>query len=375
MGEVRGRHSELQQFRAFFHASERILHVRTLPEKLDVVAAGVVEARLFRRCLVSVYQHDRTDDVFFGMAGLSDLTRPDVALSHRTRSGYLEFRESGVDLGSNCFYVPGELLGLTNVLRSQRSAAEFGTWHPDDMFVAYLVSSQGTYLGNLTADDPYDGNIPTSESVRTLSLFAKLAADFLEREFDLRRDPLTHLYNGAYLDELLTHVNADPDAKPLAIGFADLDGLKEVNDRFGHAMGDRFILEAAAILRTVLPDSTQFFRPYGDEFVALVDLGLVPDANGLEERIAAAIQAFNGGERLRLLGFDPFSEEGRDPNYMLGLSAGIVPALAGEVPLVTLQRAETRMYERKEAMYQGSTRRRRLPHRPPRPAHTGAGEI
>ncbi len=356
---------ELQQFRAFFRASERVLHARTLPEKLDVVADGVVKAGLFRRCLVSVYQHDRSDAVFFGSAGVSRTLLKDLVQNPRTRQAYLGFREYGVPLGEDCFYVPARFLTTQTLVRSERAPEEFGTWHPDDMFVAYLISSQGTYLGNLTADDPSDGNVPTAESIRTLSLFAKLAADFLEREFNMRRDSLTHLYNGTYLDEFLTQMTNSVEGMPsAAMLFADLDGLKEVNDRFGHACGDRFILAAARILQGAMPDTALFFRPYGDEFVALSDADRLPEPAEIEDRIAAHVDGFNTGERLEVLDFEPLSEESADVNYMLGLSAGLAVCEPGESPFATLQRAETRMYERKRAMYRTSSGRRQRTRKP-----------
>jgi len=355
--------AELMQFRAFFRASERVVRARTLPEKLDVVAQGVVEAGLFRRCLVSVYHHDRSDAVFFGSAGVSPALLQEAGVRRLTRKGYLEFRDQGVPLGEDCYYIPARFLRGQSVVRSERSPDEFGTWDPDDMFVAYLVSTQGTYLGNLTADDPYDGNIPTPDSVRTLSLFAKLAADFLEREFELRRDSLTHLYNGTYLDEMLEQMaregHAGVGVPPWALLFADLDGLKEVNDRFGHTVGDQFIRAAADLLQGALPETTLFFRPYGDEFVALADGRDIPDLERVESAIEESVAVWNRTERLALLGVPPGSEEADDPNTMLGLSAGLVRWEAGESPVAALQRAEHRMYRRKSAMYGRGARRRR----------------
>lgn len=357
--------AELMQFRAFFRASERVVRARTLPEKLDVVAQGVVEAGLFRRCLVSVYHHDRSDAVFFGSAGVSPALLQEASVRRLTRKGYLEFRDQGVPLGQDCYYIPARFLRGQSVVRSERSADEFGTWDPDDMFVAYLISSQGTYLGNLTADDPYDGNIPTAESVRTLSLFAKLAADFLEREFELRRDSLTHLYNGTYLDEMLEQMarerRAAAGAATWALLFADLDGLKEVNDRFGHTVGDHFIRAAADLLQSALPETTLFFRPYGDEFVALADGGDLPDLERVETDIEERVAQWNQTERLVLLGVPPGSAEAVDPNTMLGLSAGLVHWEPEESPVAALQRAEHRMYRRKSAMYGRGVRRRRSP--------------
>ena len=52
--------------------------------------------------------------------------------------------------------------------------------------------------------------------------------------------------------------------------FADVDGLKATNDRFGHAEGDRLIRDAAHILRATFRDSDIVARIGGDEFVVLM---------------------------------------------------------------------------------------------------------
>jgi diguanylate cyclase (GGDEF)-like protein len=55
-----------------------------------------------------------------------------------------------------------------------------------------------------------------------------------------------------------------------AVIYADIDGLKLVNDRLGHAAGDQLIRDAAAVLRESLRDSDVLARFGGDEFVAFV---------------------------------------------------------------------------------------------------------
>lgn len=56
----------------------------------------------------------------------------------------------------------------------------------------------------------------------------------------------------------------------MAVIYADIDGLKLVNDRLGHAAGDQLIKDASAVLRESLRDSDVLARFGGDEFVAFV---------------------------------------------------------------------------------------------------------
>ncbi len=60
---------------------------------------------------------------------------------------------------------------------------------------------------------------------------------------------------------------------PLLLLHAELEGLKEVNDRLGHGAGDALVLAAADILRQTIRDSDVLARLASDEFVALAVLG------------------------------------------------------------------------------------------------------
>lgn len=81
-------------------------------------------------------------------------------------------------------------------------------------------------------------------------------------------DELTGLYNRAYLDEFIrTHGD---DHYPLGIISADCDGLKEINDTYGHTAGDEYIKAAVSLFKQVLPKDSIMFRMGGDEFVILL---------------------------------------------------------------------------------------------------------
>ncbi len=82
--------------------------------------------------------------------------------------------------------------------------------------------------------------------------------------------------------------------RPLMIVFCDLDGLKPVNDRFGHEAGDEALKDTALILQRTFRDSDVVARLGGDEFVVLV---LDADRRNEQvtlDRLDAALEEHNG---------------------------------------------------------------------------------
>jgi len=84
-------------------------------------------------------------------------------------------------------------------------------------------------------------------------------------------DPMTHVYNRAgffkFANDML--LSAKYDREDLFMIFLDLDGLKIVNDVFGHETGDKLICEMADILRKCSDKDELLMRYGGDEFVVL----------------------------------------------------------------------------------------------------------
>ncbi len=87
-----------------------------------------------------------------------------------------------------------------------------------------------------------------------------------------RRDNLTGLYNRAYLDQILAaefHLAKENDF-PLSVIFIDLDHFKQINDRYGHDIGDRALIHCAQIIQEHTRHSDIVARYGGEEFVAIL---------------------------------------------------------------------------------------------------------
>ena len=90
-------------------------------------------------------------------------------------------------------------------------------------------------------------------------------------------DPLTNLPNRRLLEKRLAHAErrARSFGRALALIYCDLDGFKKVNDRLGHAAGDRVLKTVASRLRGLLDglldEDACLARVGGDEFIVLIE--------------------------------------------------------------------------------------------------------
>ncbi len=113
------------------------------------------------------------------------------------------------------------------------------------------------------------------------------------------RDSLTGLSNRGAFEKLLAETLEQ--RQDVALGIADLDDFKTINDRFGHAAGDALLVEVATRLRGALRLSRQsrqgrgadiLARIGGDEFALLLQVGKDPQrTQRIAERVMAALRA------------------------------------------------------------------------------------
>ena len=121
----------------------------------------------------------------------------------------------------------------------------------------------------------------------------RAVSEALEREQEVvrhqaRHDPLTGMANRLAFTEAVHELRRDD--RPVAVVLIDLDGFKDVNDRFGHATGDEVLRAVAARLLGAVRPGDLAARLGGDEFAVLAP---VPDARTgaeLARRIGAALE-------------------------------------------------------------------------------------
>jgi len=113
-----------------------------------------------------------------------------------------------------------------------------------------------------------------------------------------------------------------------------MDGLKQINDRFGHHVGSQALIETGRIIRQVCRETDIVARIGGDEFAVLVVDAAAHGADSLFERLQQ--------------NFKDFNEQGGQP-YTLGVSLGAVRIEADSTATIEelLAQADEAMYEHK----------------------------
>ena len=141
----------------------------------------------------------------------------------------------------------------------------------------------------------------SDEEMRLLETVTRLASDALanamshaEAESNALTDPLTNLPNARnmYLRFDQESARARRTGKPFQVVMLDLDDFKQVNDTYGHKVGDKMLREVARLLQTQLREYDFLARYAGDEFVAIVQDIVGDQVDELRERIEHTISSF-----------------------------------------------------------------------------------
>jgi diguanylate cyclase (GGDEF)-like protein len=203
-----------------------------------------------------------------------------------------------------CYLLPSEAAERRLARRTDRSLylSELNgsgpwAWNHHWLLVP-LHAENGEVIGILWADEPDDRLLPSAEKLQALRVFAnQAAAAVLSSEYvdELRfladHDPLTRLLNRrAFVDRLDGEVGrAVRYGRTFGLVLCDLDGFKELNDRFGHPAGDEALQAFAHTLQQALRKGDDAFRIGGDEFALLIAEASEDDAREVVERITGAV--------------------------------------------------------------------------------------
>jgi diguanylate cyclase len=150
-------------------------------------------------------------------------------------------------------------------------------------------------------------------------------------------DPLTHIWNRRAFDKQITAIyTSNKGILFNALILADIDHFKDVNDRYGHPVGDKIIQIVAEIFQTSIREDMFVARTGGEEFALIIE-GASEDATyEIAERIRALIEQ------------TPFTSSQTGTNYgTVTVSMGICMASEAEGPEDLYTKADRALYRSK----------------------------
>jgi diguanylate cyclase (GGDEF)-like protein len=165
----------------------------------------------------------------------------------------------------------------------------------------------------------------------------QLEARTAELQRDTLEDQLTRLANRRRVDEDLPRIlaRALESNAPLCVAVADLDHFKQVNDRFGHAVGDAVLRSAAQIFRVKTRTRDLVARIGGEEFL-FVFVDTSPQiARDVCERLRSAVEAH------------PWEQAAA--GLRVTMSIGLADMRLSDTPAELIARADAALYEAKHA--------------------------
>lgn len=319
--------------------------------QLDAETARLAALRHY--CILDTPAEQTFDDLALLASQICDTPIALITLIDETRQWFkskvgLRISETSLDV-SFCAHAirQTDLFVVRDASKDKRFAANpFVLGDPSIRFYAGapLVTADGHVLGTLCVIDrvPRVLNAEQEEALRVLARQAVAQIELRHAQEELRSlsliDDLTGLHSRrSFFALVIQHLKLmrtrryDQNSMLL---FADLDGLKSINDAHGHAAGSLAITRAGEILRRTFRDSDIIARLGGDEFAALVIEAGQDDEEMIRVRLNESFARHNAE---RTLPFD------------LSLSVGTIFITPGETASLEelLARADAAMYEEK----------------------------
>jgi diguanylate cyclase (GGDEF)-like protein len=197
--------------------------------------------------------------------------------------GFYDLTETWDDLiaGSNCIIVKSEQ-DFEVVKERNPGWYESITSENVDSIVLFPLKFRGDLLGYIWACN-FDGNdapkVKQTLETTTFLLGSEISNYLLLDRLKIlsSKDMLTGVMNRNEMNNFVDRLCDDGSAISNSVGvvFADLNGLKRMNDDFGHNAGDKLLKDAAKVLEEVFKPE-EIFRAGGDEFSIIV-MGITED--------------------------------------------------------------------------------------------------
>jgi diguanylate cyclase (GGDEF)-like protein len=162
---------------------------------------------------------------------------------------------------------------------------------------------------------------------------AALQIEKSEYEKSSKEDPLTGCLNRAGFSSILLREqeNLSKNGCPVSFVMLDIDHFKDVNDTYGHSVGDEVLVNLTRLIRDKIRNTDALVRWGGEEFVILCSDTPIQNAQFLAEKLRVAIE---GATLIK--------------QQQVTCSFGIAEMIPGEDPKKLFERADKALYSAKE---------------------------
>jgi diguanylate cyclase (GGDEF)-like protein len=269
---------------------------------LERVAHGIRDSMGFSTVLVSLYHEEEGFFERIAQAGVDERWEEIRAVRPPSQEILCLLQEK-YRVGT-CYLIrhtEDTLSPYDVVPLNPRVPVEPDDWDPlADMLIVPLMDKDQRLLGILSVDEPADGKLPSPEVMRALEILANQTVHALESaqvhahiKHQAVMDGLTGLYNHGYFQEALAQKARESAmvGRPYTVLMMDLDNLKEVNDTFGHLLGDEVLRAVADTLSASIRKEDVAARYGGDEFAVFLPDRTVEQAEQVAERIRTEVEA------------------------------------------------------------------------------------
>lgn len=125
--------------------------------------------------------------------------------------------------------------------------------------------------------------------------FISVREEMLSKEDKIKKliiyDKLTGVYNRAHFEEIAA-VFFDKFTLPVVLAMGDINGLKLINDTFGHKQGDELLITAVRIMKESVGENNIIVRWGGDEFIIIMPQTSLVEAKKIVENIKVSCRSF-----------------------------------------------------------------------------------
>lgn len=165
-------------------------------------------------------------------------------------------------------------------------------YHEEQVFliIATPVIIEGNrYIAEIIKDISKNGFIK-NENIDSLEMAETLISGMNEK---IIKDELTGIYNRRYIEERLPVDvnNSTINGQPISVIMADIDFFKDVNDNYGHIIGDKVLSDFAKLIKISIRKDTDWVGRYGgEEFLIVLNNTNSKDAYKISEKIRKLVE-------------------------------------------------------------------------------------